>query len=55
MTTFVSAAQAVQHIKSGDRVFVQGQAATPMVLLEALTARANELRDVETVDRKSVV
>ncbi len=49
MTTFVSAAQAVQHIKSGDRVFVQGQAATPMVLLEALTARANELRDVETV------
>ncbi len=49
MTTYVTAQQAVQHIKSGDRVFVQGQAATPMVLLEALTARAGELRDVETV------
>ncbi len=49
MATFVSAAQAVQHIKSGDRVFVQGQAATPTVLLEALTARADELRNIETV------
>ena len=48
-TKFVSAAEAVKHIQSGDRVFVQGQAATPTVLLDALAARANELRDVETV------
>jgi 4-hydroxybutyrate CoA-transferase len=48
-TPFVTAAEAVQHIKSGDRVFVQGQAATPTVLLDALAARASELRDVETV------
>jgi acyl-CoA hydrolase len=46
---FVSAAEAVKHIQSGDRVFVQGQAATPTVLLDALAARASELRDVETV------
>jgi 4-hydroxybutyrate CoA-transferase len=48
-TTFVTAAEAVKHIQSGDRVFVQGQAATPTVLLDALAARASELRDVETV------
>ncbi|MDP2274071.1 MAG: acetyl-CoA hydrolase/transferase C-terminal domain-containing protein [Archangium sp.] len=49
MTTFVSAAEALKHIQSGDRVFVQGQAATPTILLDALAARAPELRDVETV------
>lgn len=46
---FVTAAEALQHIKSGDRVFVQGQAATPTVLLEALVARADELRNIETI------
>lgn len=46
---FVSAAEAVSHIKSGHRVFVQGQAATPTVLLDALVARAPELKNVETV------
>ncbi len=49
MTTFVSAAEALKHIQSGDRVFVQGQAATPTILLDALAARAPELREVETV------
>lgn len=49
MTSFVSAAEAVKQIRSGDRVFVQGQAATPAALLDAMVARAGELRDVETV------
>lgn len=49
MTTFVTAAEALKHIQSGDRVFVQGQAATPTALLDALVARASELREVETV------
>ncbi|MFZ5444480.1 MAG: acetyl-CoA hydrolase/transferase family protein [Myxococcota bacterium] len=49
MTSYVSAEQAVRHIRSGSRVFIQGQAATPTVLLDALVARANELHDVETV------
>lgn len=44
-----SAAEAVQAIKSGDRVFVHGGAATPQVLIDAMTARASELRDVEVV------
>ena len=45
----VSAAEAVEVIRSGDRVFVQGVAATPHVLLAAMTARADALRDVEVV------
>lgn len=49
MPTFVTADEALTHIKSGDRVFVQGQAATPTVLLDALARRAPELRSVETV------
>ena len=46
---YVTAAEAVQHIRSGMRVYVQGQAATPQVLLEALAARADQLENVETV------
>ena len=42
----VPAAEAVAGIRSGDQVFVHGGAATPSVLLEALTERAPELRDV---------
>src|SRR5579859_4880336 len=45
----VSAEQAVAHVRSGDRVFVHGAAATPRALLDALVARAHELTDVEVV------
>ncbi len=45
----VSAEEAVSRIGSGDRVFVHGAAATPLRLIEAMTARAPELRDVEVV------
>lgn len=44
---FVSAAEAVKIIKSGDKVFIHSAAATPVLLVEALTARADELSDVE--------
>ncbi len=46
---YVSAAAAVQHIQSRQRVFVHAAAATPLALLQALAARADELRDVELV------
>ena len=49
MLRMVSAAEAVATIRSGDQVFVQGAAATPTALLEALVARANELADVGIV------
>ena len=37
---------AVAHVKSGDQVYIQCAAATPSVLLDALVARAPDLRDV---------
>src|SRR5690606_25461027 len=46
---FVPAAEAVSHVKSGDRVFAHGSAATPLTLLNALFDRASELKDVEIV------
>ena len=40
---------AVSVIKSGDRVYVSGNAATPYDLVEALANRKNELEDVDVV------
>jgi acyl-CoA hydrolase len=45
----VSAAEAVSGIRSGQSIYVQGAAATPSVLLDALVARAAALRDVSMV------
>lgn len=42
-----TAEQAVKHIKSGDRVFVQSVAAAPQTLIRAMTARAGDLNGVE--------
>ena len=39
-----TAAEAIQCIKSGDRVFIHGGAATPVCLVQALQARHNELK-----------
>ncbi len=49
MSRTVRAEEAVAVIKSGDRVFVHSVAAAPRLLLEAMTARAGELRVVEVV------
>lgn len=49
MGSFVSAAEAVSPVKSGDRVFVHGMAAAPQRLVNALVDRAPELKDVEVV------
>jgi acyl-CoA hydrolase len=45
----VSATEAVQGIDSGQQIYLQCAAATPSVLLDALVARAPELRDVRVV------
>jgi len=45
----VSAAEAVAGIRSGQQLYLQCAAATPSVLLDALVARAPELRDVSVV------
>lgn len=47
MSQYVTAAEAVKVVKSGDRVYVQAAAATPTVLTKVLTDRAAELRNVE--------
>lgn len=49
MYKYSSAAQAVQIIKSYDKVFVHGSAATPVVLLNALAQRAEELTMVQII------
>lgn len=40
---------AVSFVKSGDRVFIQGAAMTPTILVNALSERHQELRDVELI------
>jgi acyl-CoA hydrolase len=45
----VDAAQALDGVRSGDRVWIQSGCGTPSVLVNALVARAPALRDVEIV------
>jgi len=47
MYTAVSAEDAVKIVKSNDRVYLQAAAAAPQVLIKALSARHEELRNVE--------
>ncbi|WP_138430963.1 acetyl-CoA hydrolase/transferase family protein [Fodinibius saliphilus] len=48
-TKYTTAKDAVKLINSGDRVFVHSVAAAPQPLINAMTARAPELEDVEIV------
>ncbi|MEP0823281.1 MAG: acetyl-CoA hydrolase/transferase family protein [Ignavibacterium sp.] len=43
----VSLEEAVSVVRSGDRVFFSGNAATPLLLMNALAARKDELYDVD--------
>ncbi len=45
----VSAEEAVSDIKSGQRVYISGNAATPYVFVKSLADRKDELKDVELV------
>ncbi|MEO9022686.1 MAG: acetyl-CoA hydrolase/transferase C-terminal domain-containing protein, partial [Ginsengibacter sp.] len=46
---YISAAEAVQLVGSGDRVFVHGSAATPLSLINHLFERSGEIENVEIV------
>lgn len=46
---FITAEEAAQLVASGNRVFIQGGAATPVCLVKALQNRYNELNGVELV------
>ena len=45
----MSAAQALQAVRSGDRVWIQSGCGTPSVLVDALVSRSPDLRDVEII------
>src|SRR5690554_161032 len=49
MPSYISAEEAVKFIKSYDRVFLHGSAATPLHLINTLFKRAGELNNVELV------
>lgn len=49
MPKYIQATEAVKLIKSGDRVFLHGSAATPLYLINALLQRAKEINNVELV------
>jgi 4-hydroxybutyrate CoA-transferase len=46
MNNYVSAAEAVKHIKSGDNIYIHSVAAAPQELIKAMVARADELENV---------
>ncbi len=49
MYNYVSAAEAISLINSGDRIFLHGSACTPNYLIAELAQQAPRLRDVEIV------
>jgi len=49
MTKTVPLEEAISHIQSNNRVFVQGGASTPLYLLRGLASRAHALKNVEIV------
>ena len=49
VTRYISAAEAVKKVASGNRVFMQGGAATPVHLVKALQQRHAELEKVELI------
>lgn len=49
MSLYISAEEAVKLIKSRDRVFLHGSAATPLHMINALLKRAGEVSQVELV------
>lgn len=53
MANYISGEEAVKIIKSNDKVFVHGGAATPHLLLEKMVERANELKNVELISISS--
>lgn len=46
---YSTAEEAVNLINSGDRIFIHSVAAAPQPLIDAMTARASELEDIEIV------
>ena len=50
----MSADEALKAVQSGNRVWIQSSCGTPSVLVDALVARAPEVRDVEIIHMKTL-
>jgi 4-hydroxybutyrate CoA-transferase len=50
----MSAAQALEAVNSGARIWIQSGCGTPSVLVDALVARSHALRDVEIIHMKTL-
>ena len=50
----VTAAEALEVLRSGDRVWIQSGCGTPSTLVEAMVARAPDVHDVEVVHMKTL-
>lgn len=46
---YISVAEAISHIQSGNRVFIQGSAQTPNYLIQEMANQSSRLKDVEVV------
>jgi acyl-CoA hydrolase len=53
LANYISGEEAVKVIKSGDKVFIHGGAASPHFLLEKMVARAHELNNVKLISISS--
>ncbi len=51
---YLSAEEAIQHVKSSDRIFMTGNCSVPQTLLAALVEHAKSLTDVELVQLLTV-
>ena len=49
ISKFKTAEEAVKIVKSGDRIYLHGSAATPHTLIKALGQRSLELENVEII------
>lgn len=49
MLQYITAEEAVSHVKSGNRIFFQGAAMTPRILITALCNNYRQLQEVEIV------
>jgi len=49
MIEYISAEEAVKIVKSGDRIFIHGSAATPVHLVKTLQNRHDEIENIELV------
>jgi acyl-CoA hydrolase len=46
---YTNAEQALEHVQSGQRIFIHGSACTPLHLLRALAKQKDRLKDVEVI------